>query len=61
MGQPITDVGWGDGEPSEALCNARMREHLVRLGAAVEVGEWCPGDVARLSGGHLRVERPAAR
>lgn len=61
MGQPITDVGWGDGEPSEARCNARMREHLARLGAAVEVGEWCPGDVARLSGGHLRVERPAAR
>ncbi len=59
MGQPITDVGWGDGEPSEAVCNARMREHLARLGAPVEVGEWSPGEVARVSGGRLRVERPS--
>ncbi|WP_309896444.1 MBL fold metallo-hydrolase [Archangium sp.] len=61
MGQPITDVGWGDGEPSEAQCNARMREHLARLGVRVEVGEWRPGEVARFSAGRLRVERPAAR
>jgi L-ascorbate metabolism protein UlaG (beta-lactamase superfamily) len=61
VGRPITDVGWGDGEPSEALCNARLREHLARLKAGTEVSEWLPGDVARLEAGQLRVERPGSR
>jgi L-ascorbate metabolism protein UlaG (beta-lactamase superfamily) len=61
LGQPITDVGWGDGEPSEAACNTRMREHLARLGAPTRVEAWNPGDVARVSGGTLQVERCPAR
>lgn len=61
VGRPITDVGWGDGEPSEAACNARMREHLARLGVPTRVGEWNPGDVARVRGGELRIERCPAR
>jgi hypothetical protein len=51
VGRPITDVGWGEGEPSEAQCNAVMREELSRLGASTLVLEGCPGDVARFERG----------
>lgn len=56
MNHPITDVGWGDGEPAEALCNARMREQLAGLGASTQVLEWMPGQVARFERGTLKLE-----
>lgn len=61
LGQPITDTGWGEGEPSEAECNARMREALEHRGLSTQVLEWCPGDVARLERGQLRLERVGVR
>ncbi len=50
-GRPITDVGWGEGEPSEAQCNAQMREELARLGASTQVLEGCPGDAVHFERG----------
>jgi L-ascorbate metabolism protein UlaG (beta-lactamase superfamily) len=61
VGRSITDVGWGDGEPSEAHCNARVREELARLGARTEVVDWKPGDVARFERGRLVLERAPER
>ncbi|HVG60203.1 MAG TPA: MBL fold metallo-hydrolase [Hyalangium sp.] len=56
MHSPITDVGWGDGEPSEERCNTLMREALGKLGGSTQVLEWRPGQVARFDKGQLTVE-----
>ncbi|WP_158621607.1 MBL fold metallo-hydrolase [Corallococcus aberystwythensis] len=52
-GQPITDIGWGLGEPSEADRNAFMRDALARQSLSTQVLDWCPGDVARFERGAL--------
>jgi hypothetical protein len=59
VGKPITDIGWGLGEPSEANRNALMRELLGRQGLATQVLDWNPGDVARLARGGLTISRIA--
>jgi len=59
VGKPITDIGWGLGEPSEANRNALMREGLKRQGVATQVLDWNPGDVARLVRGQLELSRMA--
>ncbi|WP_375760339.1 MBL fold metallo-hydrolase [Corallococcus exercitus] len=61
VGRAISDVGWGEGEPSEAACNARVREQLARRGATTEVVDWKPGDVARFARGRLVLERGPER
>lgn len=55
LGHPITDIGWGEGEPSEASRNALMREELARRGVATQVVDWSPGDSARMAGGRLEL------
>jgi hypothetical protein len=55
MDHPITDVGWGDGEPPEARCNEVMREALARLGGSTQVLEWKPGTLAHLDRGALEL------
>lgn len=59
VGNPITDVGWGEGEPSEAHCNALMREELARLGASTQVLEGRPGEVLRFERGQRVLEEEA--
>jgi L-ascorbate metabolism protein UlaG (beta-lactamase superfamily) len=59
VGKPITDIGWGLGEPSEAHRNAFMRELLGRQGLATQVLDWNPGDVARMARGGLTISRMA--
>jgi hypothetical protein len=61
VGRGITDVGWGEGEPSEADCNVRVREELARRGSSTEVVDWKPGDVARFERGQLVLERGPER
>jgi L-ascorbate metabolism protein UlaG (beta-lactamase superfamily) len=61
VGRPITDIGWGEGEPSEASSNARMREELARQGLGTQVLEWCPGDVARVERGQVKLSRGMER
>jgi hypothetical protein len=61
VGRSITDIGWGAGEPTEASCNARMREELARQGLGTQVLEWCPGDVARVERGQVKISRGAKR
>ncbi|MDY7230455.1 MBL fold metallo-hydrolase [Hyalangium rubrum] len=61
VGKPITDIGWGSGEPSEAACNGLLREQLKRRNITTEVPEWSPGDAACFSRGQLSLERPSLR
>jgi L-ascorbate metabolism protein UlaG (beta-lactamase superfamily) len=61
VGRPITDIGWGLGEPSEASSNARLREELARQGLGTQVLEWCPGDVARMERGQVTLSRGTER
>jgi L-ascorbate metabolism protein UlaG (beta-lactamase superfamily) len=56
MDRPISDVGWGDGEPSEERCNAKMREGLAGMKASTQVIDWKPGHVARFQRGRLEIE-----
>lgn len=46
VGRPITDVGWGTGEPSEELCLTRVAAEITRRGAPTQVHRWSPGDTA---------------
>ncbi|WP_224247948.1 MBL fold metallo-hydrolase [Hyalangium gracile] len=60
VGKPITDIGWGLGEPSEASRNALMREELGRRGLKTQVLDWNPGDVARMERGRVELARVLA-
>jgi L-ascorbate metabolism protein UlaG (beta-lactamase superfamily) len=53
-GHPITDIGWGHGEPSEASALQALEAALRARGAPTRCGAWNPGDAALLSGGALR-------
>jgi L-ascorbate metabolism protein UlaG (beta-lactamase superfamily) len=55
VGHIITDIGWGEGEPSEASRATLMREEFARRGIQTQVLDWNPGDVARLSGGQAKI------
>ena len=45
LGCPITDVGWGDGEPSEVESLAGLREVLYESQVGTEVVAWSCGDL----------------
>lgn len=56
-GAPITDVGWGYGEPSEAVLVDKVSAALARRRAKTAVRNWNPGDSAAIRRGELRVLR----
>lgn len=56
VGVPISDVGWGQQEPSEAALLAELEQRLAGLGAATRVVAWNPGDAARISAGELVID-----
>jgi L-ascorbate metabolism protein UlaG (beta-lactamase superfamily) len=59
-GVPISDVGWGENEPSEAALLAEVERRLAELGAATRTVAWSPGDAARLSSGELMIDAVGA-
>ena len=54
---PIRDVGWGEGEASEATLLAALSHELAALGAATEVIAWDVGDRVALTRGRLERQR----
>jgi L-ascorbate metabolism protein UlaG (beta-lactamase superfamily) len=56
-GAPICDIGWGEGEPSEAEVSQTLRTHLDRTGHAAQVIRWNPGDAIEFSKREARVRR----
>ena len=57
LGQPVYDVGWGLGESSEAFLLNRLHYMLRYYGAKTTLVPWYPGDVASLSGSHLKLHQ----
>ena len=56
LGQPITDVGWGQNEPSENETLDLIRARLVERGSKCAPVAWVPGDRATFLDGKLRIE-----
>jgi L-ascorbate metabolism protein UlaG (beta-lactamase superfamily) len=54
-GVPISDIGWGEGEPSEAVALERVREAVSSLDSRCQVLDWVPGDAAAIADGDLRM------
>jgi L-ascorbate metabolism protein UlaG (beta-lactamase superfamily) len=61
VGVPISDVGWGQREPSEAALLGEVAGRLAEFGAPTRVVAWNAGDAARMSGGELVVDQFDAR
>jgi hypothetical protein len=43
-GRPISDIGWGQGEPSEEASSGKMNAAFRRRGMSTRALEWNPGD-----------------
>jgi hypothetical protein len=43
-GRAISDIGWGQGEPSEESCSAKMNATFRRKGMRTRAPQWNPGD-----------------
>jgi hypothetical protein len=56
VGVPISDVGWGLQEPSEAALLAEVARRLAELGAPTRAVAWNAGDAARVSAGELVID-----
>jgi L-ascorbate metabolism protein UlaG (beta-lactamase superfamily) len=54
---PITDVGWGEGEPAEAVLLAALARELAARGAGTRVARWDVGDIACVAAGDLAKHR----
>lgn len=57
LGRTISDIGWGDGEASEAGASAQVEGELRRLGHKTEVVDWMPGASAHMRDGSLIVDK----
>jgi L-ascorbate metabolism protein UlaG (beta-lactamase superfamily) len=55
IGAPVTDIGWGAGEPSERDAVASLRAELAVLGARTVALNWNPGDIGTIDHGVLTV------
>lgn len=55
LGCPITDVGWGDGEPSEVEVLAGLREVLQDRQLDTEVVAWNCGDLCLVEDSAMRI------
>ncbi|WP_438016894.1 MBL fold metallo-hydrolase [Sorangium sp. So ce315] len=60
VGREIPDIGWGNGEPSEADRLRFMRAAFEADAARTEVVAWSPGDFASLADRELRLRTPCA-
>ncbi len=49
INKPISDIGWGTGEPSEHEVFKSLVHHLKSKQISTEVLDWVPGDFARIS------------
>jgi hypothetical protein len=56
-GAPISDVGWGAGEPSEAALVTKVSASLARRKAKTAARNWNPGDSVSLGRRALRLRR----
>lgn len=56
-GVPVEDIGWGEGEPSEAEVTLQVSEECRRMGGATQVVSWAPGDTLRWDGTGFELER----
>lgn len=54
---PIADIGWYEGEPSEAAAVAALSHHLAALGASTTPLAWSIGDAATPSRTGLTITR----
>jgi L-ascorbate metabolism protein UlaG (beta-lactamase superfamily) len=54
---PITDIGWREGEPSEARALAALADELAAIGASTTPLAWTPGDLATPAGAGLAIRR----
>jgi hypothetical protein len=54
-GRPVTDVGWGGCEPSEAALVHAVRVALAASGAPTLARTWNPGDRAVFRGRELEI------
>ncbi len=64
VGKPISDVSWGEGEPSEAAISADIAARIARRRTLTKTLSWRPGDAAFFDGGTCRIARvkpPAGR
>lgn len=55
IGAPIGDIGWGEGEPSEADAASDLQARLEKLGAPTKVLRWNTGEVARFGNQEVRI------
>jgi hypothetical protein len=53
---PISDIGWGEGEPSECDALLEVARHLASSGTPTQVVAWDPGAIARPGKRRLMVE-----
>ncbi len=61
VGVPISDVGWGQREPSEAALLAELERGLAELGASTRALAWNAGDAAHVSAGELVIDDAGTR
>jgi hypothetical protein len=50
---PISDAGWGEGEPSEAHLLSALARELAAIGADTEIMAWDVGDAISPAAGRL--------